>query len=385
MRWRWAAGCTWIGGVLLLACFTAGCGSGSRAPTASSGGRAVAGGRHSSTRAPDPNSGTFAGYNLLGRHVRAIAATWTVPAVQPRSGAGKAGTWVGVQGHGIKNYPFLQVGTNEEHLALHPAQNIYYAFWSDTRRHFRPALLFAVRAGDRVLAELQLRRGRWHVLLKDLSLRTAARFSTLDEGRAVFEEAEWVQEDILNGKVKRAYPYPALAAVTFSRLTVDGSRPPAGHMLSTWMVENGRNLGPGPVHNDEFTLLVKRPSPAGRRYLAVVDPEDAAGKLFDTQLIHWSARTSAAKVAAASTAMARTLHHATAALAHGPWPRTDRLLIARLIRSTDAMRSVLRRPPTGPEAIAHFKRAIALQDVAVARDSQRLRRRLGLPALTPSN
>jgi hypothetical protein len=96
--------------------------------------------------------GTFAGYIWSG-HVRSVGARWDVPRVTPGSAAGAAQTWVAAMASGpAGRSPFIQVGTTEGRFLLQPAVDLYEAFWTDTKHHFHPQLLFKVRPGDVVQA-----------------------------------------------------------------------------------------------------------------------------------------------------------------------------------------------------------------------------------------
>src|SRR5690242_10596760 len=136
--------------------------------------------------------GHMAGYVWSG-HVRAVAASWSVPRM---SGAGSAhaSTWIGAQAPGLtERSPFIQVGTVEDRGSSSAAA--YAAFWTDTTRGFHPQILFRVHPGDAVSTALTLVGGRWRVYVVDTSSGRRAAFSTSEESVGDFNLAEWLQEN----------------------------------------------------------------------------------------------------------------------------------------------------------------------------------------------
>jgi hypothetical protein len=64
-------------------------------------------------------------------------------------------------------------------------------------------------------------------------------------------QAEWLQEDVLNGRSRRLFPYPRLSPITVGNLEVDGAPPTTARLL---LMTGHMQLTVSPVLNDAFTL-----------------------------------------------------------------------------------------------------------------------------------
>jgi hypothetical protein len=288
--------------------------------------------------------GAFAGYVWTGQ-VTSLAASWTVPPILRGSPPGRAGTWIGAEAPGGANGPFIQIGTNEERyppdsVANGRADN-YYAFWSDTAHNFHPQYVFSVQPGDSVTANLSLERGRWRLAIIDESSGSARRFTTSQETRASFNEAQWLQEDITNTDTNRLFPYPRLATVTFARLVADQAPPSKRWLDSQWMSpKRGSYQAPTPVDDDQFTVHPAQLSAGAAQYLGIVLPVDEASYKFDDELNRWSPEVlrfspSSPSQAAINVACAiekRALQRGISALFAAQWTPSVRRLIDRLVR-----------------------------------------------------
>ncbi len=182
----------------------------------------------------------------------------------PANTLGSASTWVAVQTGGPSG-PFIQIGINEGRLI--PADDVnlglpaaayppfVYAFWSDTVHGFRALPLGAVQTGQVVHASVSLTGGRWLLRLADPSSLLFVHVSTRDEGDGPLGSAEWLQEDELNLKTDRLYPYPQLSPVDFRELQVNGAQPTPAAMSALSMSAGAKvAVTPGPFAGDAFTV-----------------------------------------------------------------------------------------------------------------------------------
>jgi hypothetical protein len=325
--------------------------------------------------------GKFAGYDWFGR-VSSLRASWTVPLILARSGAGFAGTWIGAEASGPANTaPFIQVGTNERSVASIGADFPgYYAFWSDTVHHFHPQRLFTVQAGDDMSAALTLENRHWRVAILDQTSGAHADFVTGEETRAVFSSAQWLQEDVTNSATSRPYPYPVLSTVRFTDLATDSFEPIGGELAARWMSAGQSILAPGTLEHDGFTIGPTTLTPAGRRYLAIAEPEDVATVAFLRAIGHWKAHTPRSQVAAAGSRFAQALDRDLDALVGRPWPSDTQGLISELTADT---RVLLLRTQTvaqiRPSARAAWQAAWTIDAETLGYAAHLLRRALKLP------
>ncbi len=323
--------------------------------------------------------GAFAGYIWNG-NVRSVAATFNVPRVKARSHYGIAGTWIGAQGSGGTAAPFIQVGFNEERRRS--GGSMYYAFYSDTVAAYHPRFLFFVRAGDILAARLRLSHGRWHVLILDRTHPHKFAFSTRDEADGVFNQAEWLQEDVSGGS-GGVLPYPLLATrVRFRRLAVNSGRPDYARVRSEWMSENGTDLAPSPIVGDAFELSQRQPSRIGMHYLQIAVTLDIALASFESDFTRWTARTAARTITSQRAAIAATYELNIKELAATRWPARARRLADALVAATKRELARTERAPTPTSGgierwIAEWLRAgSAASTIAV-----KIRRALDLPQL----
>jgi hypothetical protein len=64
---------------------------------------------------------------------------------------------------------------------------------------------------------LKLADSQWQMVIVDSTSRTSRVFATQEEGRAAFNDAEWLQEDVTDGTTHHVFPYPDLAWTAFWR------------------------------------------------------------------------------------------------------------------------------------------------------------------------
>jgi hypothetical protein len=296
-----------------------------------------------STKVPRRWLGAFAGYSWNG-DVTSLSASWTVPHLLRESNLGKAGTWIGAQAPGNNSAPFIQIGINEErnYDALAQAmpgppgarfhRDRYYAFWSDTPLHFHPQFLFGVHPGDRLSASLSLAHRRWTLDISDGTTLATSRFTTSQEGRGSFNQAEWLQEDVTDSVTNRLYPYPKLAGVTFVRLVVNGRRPPAWSLTSNWMSpKRGGYEVPTSLRHDAFTVAPGSLNATAAAFLGVLAPLDTESDRFENEVNAWNSHTTATLIDRQCAAEAHVLRRAEIAVAAAQWPSQIQPLVNRLI------------------------------------------------------
>jgi Peptidase A4 family len=330
---------------------------------------------------PSASFGPAAGYVWQG-HVVSLRGSWTVARILTSS-KGSASTWIGVQAPGAPR-PFIQIGSSEAD-GFHPGdapEAHYDAFWSDIHEGAHPHFLFLVKPGDDLSASLTLTNNRWTVAIVDRSTGAAERFSANSETGAPFEEAEWAQEDVANGASK-PLPYPQLTAVSFHHLAVNSTTPSSAHLSAEWMSANGKSVAPSPLHDGSFTL---RPAPAisaaGRQYLRISGPEDAAAYAYYAQLARWSATTPYSQIAAADSRYAAALRASIQAVAGSHWPTPAQGAIQGLSDHMRVLLDRLRSAPSGPAAsLAGWRAALTreTQADAVGGAEDVVRRALNVP------
>jgi len=337
------------------------------------------------TKNSDAPFGPFAGYVLIGG-ATSIGASFTVPRILSGSPFGIAGTWIGAQGPGPPRR-FLQIGVTEvrdEPRGARRALDAYFAFWSDVRHGFRPAILFPVRPADTIRASLALADGRWTLAIADASTGQSRRFSTMQEAEGRFDQLEWEQES--PGTEDHHAPYPRLAPPRFSDLTAGSSAPPVARLYSQWMSVNNENLAPTPVRGRSFTL-VRAPSvsSAGMRYLRLSAAAGSGLERFEDERVLWRATTPVAQILAASARFAAATRSSLRELAAAPWPSGVRTLLAAAARGEEAVIVDAVPPPRlTPASFAAWNVRLTRALERAAPAAAALRLALGLPALGPA-
>jgi hypothetical protein len=323
--------------------------------------------------------GRMAGYVWSGS-VTSVRGAWSVPAMAPDSGEAHASTWIGAQTLAASpSFPFIQVGTTEDRAT--ESRPVYAAFWTDTKRGYHPQLLFHVRPGDRIATALTLVAGRWQVVIADATSGRRAVFLTREEGDAAFNLAEWLQEDPSETS-GQATPYPSLSEVRFTRLAADGAQPPYADMYAQWMSVRGVNLAPTPVRDGGFSITRGVLSPAGRRYLEIARPQNAAARRIDLLEARWTDRTPAREIRSATAAAATSEAAYAAGLARTHWPAAVQSLaqsLARRVRAQAGMFAEAAR--SAPASLALWRRRLARLTPDMLRLAHRVRRALHLPEL----
>jgi peptidase A4-like protein len=331
----------------------------------------------------DASFGKFAGYIWRGR-IASVGGSWTVPRIINSSPPGAGSTWVGAQAPGSPN-PFIQIGTNEERGLPHPRPSNYgyYAFWSDTVRHFHAQFLFRVNPGDSLSASLTLAHKRWALRIVDETSGVKEHFLTGDEAGGSFNVAEWTQEDPTKA-TGGAVLYPQLTTVGFRDLKVNSTAPTYASLHSTWMSVNGENLAPSPLRNDSFVLQQASVSAVGERYLQIAGTANAAADTFLVQRADWTARTRYATIEAASSAFVAAVRKSIGALASTPWPKEVQSLISLLIHDSRVLAARARAPAIiSAAALLAWRAAVTRAVEANGRVGHEIRRALHVPEMTP--
>jgi hypothetical protein len=242
----------------------------------------------------------FGGYSWWAGDVRQVSARWRVPLISPASAAGHASTWVGAQS-AAGGYPFVQVGVTEDTSGGGRAQ--YHAFWSDTKAGFHPQYLGPVRARDMVAVGMDRQKGGWKLMVWDLTRRTRMSRVVRYGGGAVFNQAEWLQEDpTASTAVAVDLPYPRMSGERFLDVKVNGATPRLGLANGqSLMATGGTILVPTAFRHDGFAMVV--PRGAGKQYLADVSPLDFAINAYNFELTSWDSLAVGARAATVEALM----------------------------------------------------------------------------------
>jgi hypothetical protein len=278
---------------------------------------------------------------------------------------------------------FIQVGSSELHgyARTHVAENRYWAFWSDTTRNFHPQFLFRVRPGDALSASLTLAHGRWALAIVDHTSGSNVRFSTSEDANALFDDAQWTQEDA-STSTGEPFPYPSLTVVRFSRLAVNSAPPAYVSLYSTWMSVNGVFLAPTPLAGDAFALRRATVSSAGEDYLHISALTGTDIETFGSELERWSTKTPYTEIASASSRLIASLRRETRALANARLPKTASRLVRLLIGKLDAMIERAHPPAVmSPTALTLWQSSLIRRSDASYYIAHLLLRALGLPEL----
>ena len=179
--------------------------------------------------------------------------------------------------------------------------------------------LFRVRAGEPLIAQLKLADHRWHISIVDATTGAGRRFSTSEEADATFTDAQIFQEDVTNGQTGTPEPYPSLSRVTFDDPEINGGPLSYRSVYSAWMTENGHALAPTSLDANVFSLRVAHPSPAGQRYLRIIQSLYRTIDAFNAQLSSWSASTAGERIASDSSALTVVLRHDISLLNRTKW------------------------------------------------------------------
>jgi hypothetical protein len=153
------------------------------------------------------------------------------------------------------------------------------------------------------------------------------------------------------------------------------------------MSVDGKSVAPSPLHDGSFTL---QPAPAltaaGKQYLRISRPEDAAAYAFYGQLTGWTATTPYAQIASASSKFVAALGAAIQADARAQWPASARGRVRSLIDDLRRVRDQLRSTPSRAASLAAWRAALTRETEAdaVGAAEAALRRALNVPLVPAS-
>ena len=149
------------------------------------------------------------------------------------------------------------------------------------------------------------------------------------------------------------------------------------------MSVDGKSVAPGPLRDGSFTLQAAPAlTAAGKQYLRISGPEDAAAYAFDAQVARWTASTPYSQIAPASSKFAAALGVSLQADAQAHWPASAQAKVRSLIddmrRLRDQLRSTRSRSAAG---LAAWRAALTreTQADAVGSAEDALRRALKVP------
>ena len=215
----------------------------------------------------------FGGYQLYPVDpVITVSAAWTVPTISANSSDGDASTWIGVQS---QSGAFSQVGTVENRNS---ATDQYYAFWSDTAKHFSPLFLLKVKPGDSVETTMTLKTEGWSLTLDDATSGKARTIQTNYGAKDQFNSCEWFQENPVYGQFDHTN-YPTLSTVTFRKMALNHSTPKFNFQdAQTLSTYNDTFFVPTRVKDNQFSLVPATGSALA--FLTDVYIEDQLGAEF---------------------------------------------------------------------------------------------------------
>jgi len=306
--------------------------------------------------------GHMAGYIWVAKKVDSVSSTFTVPTIRPGSPARSlAATWIGAQAPSV-NGPFIQIGVNELRLP-HPVslhgrrvRGVYFAFWSDTAKHFHAVPLFIVGAGDRVAVSLRRRADGWKLAIADASIGVSRRFLTHDEARGSFDWAEWLQEDP-TANSHRPLPYPRLSRVSFEQLRAN-SAPPGRGLLSQWLTISRGYVGPTKTAADAFSAGREKLGAAAAQFWRLAFPQSNASVAFYDAVQAFGPSTPVAQISAQSASYAAALRANIRGFERAHWPPRLRPLVRVLIKRTRvALAVVITAPQRVPGELTAWRRS----------------------------
>lgn len=224
----------------------------------------------SSAGVPTGALGPFAGYIDFTTPL-SVSASWRVPRIEG-SAARYASTWIGVEN---TMGDFVQVGVLEN-CFVDPYTSIpsivYTAFWSSDEEGFHPQILgtVPVTAGDVVDASLSAVAQGWRLTIRNSRTGEVAS-RTVNYPQRAFTQAEWLQEDPSDENFSQV-AYPALSAIHFSNVMVNGHAPHLSRTSEDWMSARGQAWAPTSLIGDGFTIEKRTLTAEQRRWVTTLRP-----------------------------------------------------------------------------------------------------------------
>jgi hypothetical protein len=310
----------------------------------------------------------FGGYQLYPIDpVTSVSATWIVPTISTSSSDGDASTWIGAQS---ESGAFSQVGTVENR---NPANDQYYAFWSDTAKQFSPIYLLGVQPGDSVKAVMTLKPEGWSLTLDDATSGKARTIQTKYGGDDEFNSCEWFQENPVYTQFDHTN-YPTLSTVAFRDMALNHDTPKFSFQdAQTLSTYNDTFFVPTHVRHNEFSLVPATGS--ALEFLTDVYIEDQLGAEFFE-----SATQGIEPGNVATNAYIAGLGLELPILQSESWPKHVAKAMSRYIANQNYLETYMQNWLNEPPA----ERSANLSNVANAllkadRVADKVRSRLGLP------
>ncbi len=187
-------------------------------------------GVHAAAFAPAfSQSSNWSGYVESGGPFTSISGQWTVPTVQPSQSLQSSGTWIGIDG--VTSNSLIQTGTGQDTAN---GQTQYYAWFEVLPQ---PAQIIGnVSPGDVMQAsitETALGSNEWTISIQDVTsnqiVSPSGTYPTPGQTADWIEEAPTGSQGILT--------LADYGTVTFTRLGVNGSPPPANTLQPVSMID----------------------------------------------------------------------------------------------------------------------------------------------------
>jgi hypothetical protein len=225
---------------------------------------------------------------------------------------------------------------------------------------------------------MERRGSSWLLTFRDLSSRVVTRYSVFCGERALFNQAEWLQEDPTPQVNAAELPYPNVAAPHFAHVQANYRVPELSLANGQALIaSNGDILVPGPLHLDGFSLV--HPMGYAKQYLEDLGPLDNGESAFDAALASWSS-TSLADRAFAVTALLGQLKSFAASLSTQHWPPLDRHRVSIMVQIDDLVQTDIAAWRYDHYALSQSTYAAFEQNRASLQEAVRgLRAVLGLP------
>jgi hypothetical protein len=114
-------------------------------------------------------SGWAQGPSANGKKYKSVVDTWKVPTVNTGvSGTQYSSDWVGIGG--LNEGSLVQAGTEADNMAGHA----FYQAWTEVLPAAEDPLTLTVHAGDTIKTSVELKKGKWHMKVKDMTTGQSA-------------------------------------------------------------------------------------------------------------------------------------------------------------------------------------------------------------------
>jgi hypothetical protein len=286
--------------------------------------------KNANLEAPDVGFGGYATHT----EVSEIGATWRVPRIASNSAIGHASTWVGTDNAA---HDFIQLGTVED-MAGNPAEPIYYAFWSDTKKQDLAQPIAYVRPGETLTTDMRQTNSGWHLSLSGPALGHPIQFNVAYARAGHFTRGQWFQEDPISTAPGINYEqYPAMSSVRFTALVLNGRAPNLSFDDSQAMyTPGGAFLVPTEFRRGAFALTAAQGPQS--QYLHDLVGMNLASARFGSTFEHTTFRAGlTASQQTEAQNLVTEIHSADAELGAQTWPGAARRSISNLVRHNERM------------------------------------------------